>query len=250
MPTVVVGGRHAAEREANTMPVRTALLVAVALAAASCAEPAAPAAGPTPVVTAHLIVGDTVQDITVTFAARADSSLTMKGLPVPAGDVSLVLADDDGGAWPLVSASPGHFRATVTVMQGHVYRLSGAVAGRQVTAVTRVPAGFTVQSPAPDTLRSTDAVACRFSYAANEYCFLVQATADEPINVWCSVTQRPGGLMETCYGSPLILRLYGGGEIRTMQIFGTTADATRPRLSGVLVFFGSTLVAERVVDLP
>lgn len=70
--------------------------------------------------------------------------------PVTPTEAVLILAADPGASAPVVPLDPaaGLYRATLPIVAGRAYRLTGTIDGRMISARTVVPASLTVLAPA------------------------------------------------------------------------------------------------------
>ncbi len=136
------------------MPVRTLCLsVAILTGAGGCGTVVAPPPHPgrLPVVEALLVGGSPAATVRITWA-DLEPIPGRPPEPISPADVRLTLTGSSGPPAALVprSDSAGLFVAATAILAGQRYRLEGTIAGRAITATTRIPASFTVTRPAAD----------------------------------------------------------------------------------------------------
>lgn len=114
-----------------------------------------PSTPPVPVVQGLVVLGQPRHSLRVEWSTPADSPYTGVGSPVEASEVNLALTLPDGHSIPFVAApgAPGRFDAETTVEAGGLYRLSGTVAERTVSAEVRVPTALTILVPTSDPIQ-------------------------------------------------------------------------------------------------
>lgn len=226
--------------------VFVALIVVVA---AACEGPLTDAPRPTPAIALLLVVGETLQVASVSVATPADSILPPEGVPVGPGNASLWVADDTGGAWPIVAtATPGRFEVVLSPGLGRQYTLQGTVLGRSVAATTAVPQRFDIVSLPNDTITTADSVPCRFSFGA-ETCFRIEIDSDQPTRVLCFLP--PDRAPSVCAGTDQSqLRVPASSGAHPVLILGYTSDAFRSRLDETITRFGSAVLERRTAIFP
>ena len=229
--------------------VSALVLVMATIVVVACHDSLVDVPRPTPAISLVLVVGETLQVAAVSIATPADSLLPDHGVPVAAGNVSLRVVDDLGGAWPVTpTATTGKFNVALSPAFGRRYTLQGTVLGRAVSFTTDVPLHFTVVSLPNDTIRSADAVPCRFSIGA-ESCFDVVIDSDQPMSVFCFVPPEEIPLL--CDAADQFqLRVPSSAGAHTALIFGYGGDALRTRLDQTATKFGSAVLVRRTALFP
>lgn len=130
-------------------------LLYMALGLSGCGEVTGlPSPEPVPVLQGLLVFGETRHPLRVTWSSPTHVPYEPTSRPVDDTLVDLWLVAPTGdSARYAPTGLAGEFSVVATMVAGEIYRLSGSVAARAVTAQTVMPATLVVGQPAADTLR-------------------------------------------------------------------------------------------------
>lgn len=130
-------------------------LLSIALGLCGCGEVTGlPSAEPVPILQGLLLLGDSQHLLQAEWSSPTQIPFEPTQRAVDPSLVDLWLVGRTGDSTPYATTGlPGQFAVIATVRGGERYRLSGTVAGREVTAQVNVPGALVVAQPAGDTLR-------------------------------------------------------------------------------------------------
>lgn len=229
------------------------------VAAAACWDAPTSSLAPTPVVSLTLVEGESLQVATITVTTPGDSTIPIRGVPVAAGSVSLIIQDDSGHGWPLApTTDPSKYTAAMSPGRGASYRLQGTVLGLAIAAETRAPNEFAMISPAADTITAADTVPCaQYGAFGGRVCLSVALRGEALSRVDYVVVDHTAHTVERLYGDHERIFVSRSDRIRDFVVVAYNADAALwlsvragGNVTGALGGFGVGLVVRRKLYIP